>query len=253
MLPESEPQEPAPSSRLTQEKTATAIYVGLVVFHSLAAHQLVDLIKVNKLNPVLLTDGVQSAHAIPADAHVVILIDLWGQPVPITEYLTGFSAAIPGCKFLALDSAKPGVDVARLLRAGFDGFITHEETMHLLGSAVQAVAEGRVWTSPEITRLYQELTSQRATALSMLTARENQILDLVRRRYSNKEMAVLLQISESTVKFHVSNVLMKLRASHRRELSETEIFPSPSWLSGRPRRKSITAAAPRKVRHQYGA
>lgn len=233
MLPENQHQGQDSSSQLIQARVEAPIYVGLVVFHSLAAHQLVDLIKASNMSPLLLADGMKNIQAFPVDGRVVILIDLWGQPVPVTEYLREFSAAIPNCKFLALDSAKPGIDVARLLRAGFAGFITHEETIHLLASAIQAVAEGRVWTSPEITRRFHELSSQRTTALGMLTARETQILDLIRRRYSNKEMAVLLQISESTVKFHVSNVLMKLRANHRRELTNSEIFPGPDWLSGR--------------------
>lgn len=238
MLPENQHQGQDSPSQMIQARVEAPIYVGLVVFHSLAAHQLVDLLKANNMSPLLLADGVKNIQAFPVDGRVVILMDLWGQPVPVTEYLREFSAAIPNCKFLALDSAKPGIDVARLLRAGFAGFITHEETMHLLAPAIRAIAEGRVWTSPEITRRSHEAASQRTTALGMLTARETQILDLIRRRYSNKEMGVLLQISESTVKFHVSNVLMKLRANHRRELTNSEIFPGPDWLSGRRGKKT---------------
>lgn len=207
--------------------TPTPIHVGLVVFHSLAAHHLVELIRFNKMVPVVLTDNVKIAQVFPAGLRVVILIDLCGLPLPITECLDELSAAIPGCAFLALDSAKPEVDVARLLHSGIAGFMTHAESLHLLGPAIQAVAAGRVWASPEIIRIYMELTSQRFTVRSgveMLTARENQVLELLRRRYSNREMARVLRISESTVKFHVSNVLLKLKAHHRRDLVNTELF-----------------------------
>jgi two-component system NarL family response regulator len=213
--------------------TPTPIYVGLVVFHSLAAHHLAELVRFNKMVPVVLTDHVKIAHPFPASPRVVVLIDLWGLPLPLTEYLDGLSAAIPGCAFLALDSAKPEVDVARLLHSGIAGFITHAESSHLLGPAIQAVAEGRVWASREIIRIYVELTSQRSTVsrgVEMLTARENQVLELLRKRYSNREMARLLRISESTVKFHVSNVLMKLKAHHRRDLVSTDLCGVPGCL-----------------------
>jgi DNA-binding NarL/FixJ family response regulator len=51
-----------------------------------------------------------------------------------------------------------------------------------------------------------------------LTARETEVLELMIRRFSNKEIAGALGISERTVKYHVSNVLSKLRAENRRTL-----------------------------------
>jgi DNA-binding CsgD family transcriptional regulator len=51
-----------------------------------------------------------------------------------------------------------------------------------------------------------------------ITQRESQILELVKRRLSNKEIGAVLNIQESTVKFHLSNVFSKLRVSRRSEL-----------------------------------
>jgi DNA-binding NarL/FixJ family response regulator len=224
--------------------TSTPIHVGLVVFHSLAAHHLAELVRVNKMVPVVLTDHVKTAHPFPASPRVVVLIDLWGLPLPLTEYLDGLSAAIPGCAFLALDSAKPEIEVARLLHSGIAGFITHGESSQLLGAAIEAVAAGRVWASREIIRIYVELTSQRFTVSSgveMLTARENQVLEFLRKRYSNREMAQVLRISESTVKFHVSNVLTKLKAHHRRDVVNTDLCGASIPLETSRRGKSTTA------------
>src|SRR5690348_8363817 len=202
-------QAPAPD----RVETTTPICVGIIPSHSLAAHYLVELIKSNlNMLPAILSDGVNSTKVFPPRAPVVILIDLWGLPLPTCEYLDAFGKAIPGCAFLAMDRARKGTDVAQLLRAGFSGFISHEEALYLLGPAIEAVAQRCIWTSPEVIRIYMNLTSPRTATrrgAEMLTVRENQILDLLRRRYSNKEMANLLGISESTVKFHVSNVLMK--------------------------------------------
>ena len=211
------------------------IYAGIIAWHVLAAHHLVELIKANNMSAVILEDGVRSATAFPPHARVVILIDLWGLPLPTSDYLNAFSTALPRCVFLAVDRARNGVDVAQFLRTGFAGFITHDEALDELGAAIRAVAEGRVWTSPEVMRIYLNLTSnrtmERGEGVATLTSRENQILDLLRRRYSNKEMAMLLRICESTVKFHVSNVLMKMNVNDRRDLAENESLYAPGLRS----------------------
>lgn len=213
--------------RLIQCGPAKRIYVGIVSCHSLAAHHLSEIINRNpNMSSFILMDGEMGASVVPQDGRCVVLIDLWSLPLPFSEYLDAFTAAIPGCVFLALDRARNGVDVARLLQAGFAGFITHEEALSLLGTAVNAVEEGHVWTSPEVINIYMKLTSQRTAAfrggVEVLTIRESQVLDLLRKRYSNREMASLLRISESTVKFHVSNVLMKLNVTKRRHLVDRE-------------------------------
>jgi DNA-binding NarL/FixJ family response regulator len=51
-----------------------------------------------------------------------------------------------------------------------------------------------------------------------ITQRESQILELVKRRLSNKEIGAVLNIQESTVKFHLSNVFSKLQVTRRSEL-----------------------------------
>lgn len=233
--------------------TPTPIHVGLVVFHSLAAHHLAELIRVNKMVPVALADHVKIAHLFPAGQRAVVVIDLWGLPLPLTEYLDRLSAAIPGCAFLALDSAKPEIEVARLLHSGIAGFITHSESSQVLGAAIEAVAAGRIWASRESIRIYVELTSQRFavnSGVEMLTARENQVLELLRKRYSNREMAQVLRISESTVKFHVSNVLMKLKAHHRRDLVNTDLCGVSTLLESSKQGKSPTVLADAEPQEQ---
>jgi NarL family two-component system response regulator LiaR len=219
------------------------IYVGLVMSHALAAHHLAELIKAHNMYPVILADGVKIANVFPARARVVIIIDLWGLPLPVARYLDSFTRLVPGVAFLALDQLGAEAEVAHLLRTGFAGFISHDQALHLLGSAITAVAEGQVWASPEVIRIYMNLTSQRTairgTGIETLTIRENQILDLLRRRYSNKEMANLLGISESTVKFHVSNVLTKLSVNDRRDVKGRAPFvPSRPTVSRLPSRET---------------
>lgn len=228
--------EIGPQIQRDHAEAPSQIYVGVFAWHLLAARYLVELVEANhNMSAVILTDDVKSATPFPAHARVVILIDLWGLPLPTSDYLAVFSAAIPRCAFLAVDRARNVTDVARLLHTGFTGFINHDEAIDGLGTAIQAVAAGYVWTSPEVIRIYLNLTSHgtaaRGERAATLTSRENQVLDLLRRRYSNKEMATLLKISESTVKFHVSNVLMKLNVSDRRDLRDNESFYGPRHVA----------------------
>lgn len=212
------------------------ISVGIVASHSLVSHYLCDLIKSNNMMPVLLADGTKSGTGFPSHANTVVLIDLCGLPLPTSEYLNHFRAVLSNCSFLALDRGRNEVEVAGFLRIGFSGFISHDDVLCLLGPAINAIAEGGIWTSPEVIRIYMNLTSKLTPAL---TFREHQVVELLRRRYSNKEMASLLRISESTVKFHVSNVLMKLNVSDRRDLTEDRI--------GDPAQRSVPGKLPRKV------
>lgn len=218
---------------LTQ--TRSDIYVGLVISHALAAQKITDLLEAHYIRPVVLGNGMSIQNAFPDVARVVVIVDLWGLPLAGSSYLDSSAVVIPGAVFLALDKSRSDVEVAYLLRAGFAGFIAHDQAFCLLIAAIRAVAEGQVWASPEVMRIYMNLTSSRAglqsRGMERLTVRENQILDLLKRRYSNKEMAKLLGLSESTIKFHVSNVLTKLHVNDRRDLKEKGLeIPPPSFL-----------------------
>jgi DNA-binding NarL/FixJ family response regulator len=93
--------------------------------------------------------------------------------------------------------------------------------------AIIAVLEGKLWIDREILDEYiSRLTGQGRNhssdigPQSQLTAREEQIMSLLLRGDSNKEIANALGIAERTVKYHVSNILQKSQVSSRRELFE---------------------------------
>jgi DNA-binding NarL/FixJ family response regulator len=232
-----EAQTPNAPSKLSPALTdlRSEIYVGIVMSHALAAQKVIDLLEGHYIRPVVLGNGVSIQNAFPEAAKVVVIVDLWGSSLAGSNYLDTSAAVAPDAAFLALDKSRSDIDVAYLLRAGFAGFVAHDQAFYMLISAVRAVAEGQVWASPEVLRIYMNLTSSRAGMRSSgserLTVRENQILDLLKRRYSNKEMANLLGVSESTIKFHVSNVLAKLNVNDRRDVKEREPgIPTPSFV-----------------------
>jgi len=212
---------------LRQTSVPTAqLHVGLIVPHSLAANYLRDrLLGLDmNVNPVILEDAL-GARMLAAYSHSVIVLDLHDLPLPVSSYVDEFSMVFQSSAFLALDRAREVKEIADLLLLGFSGFLSYDQIPDLLGAAIACVAKGETWATPEALRKYVTMTSRRSPTsgygTEVLTKRESQIRDLLQRRYSNKEIAMLLGICESTVKFHVSNVLAKSNAAGRRDLTAT--------------------------------
>jgi DNA-binding NarL/FixJ family response regulator len=107
------------------------------------------------------------------------------------------------------------------LSAGASGFLLKRTQPEELIAAIHTVAEGDSLLSPSVTRrVVDRMASQpapvRATArLDELTPREREVLELVARGLSNREIAEQFVIEESTVKTHVKRILMKLRLRDR--------------------------------------
>lgn len=229
------------ADKACKNEAGSKIHVGIIAAHLLAAHHLMQLVRAETgMLPVILTEEANNSPVFPDGSQVVILVDLWGLTRPSSEYLDSLSLKIPNCVFLALDRPRNGNEVAGLLRAGFMGFVTHHEAPYLLAPAINTVAKGMLWSSPEAMGIYVNLTSRaagRRRTGEMLTLREQEVLELLRRRYSNREVGAVLGISESTVKFHVSNILTKLNLTNRRQLTDNVLRHAPRFVvsSGKPK------------------
>jgi DNA-binding NarL/FixJ family response regulator len=107
------------------------------------------------------------------------------------------------------------------LSAGASGFLLKRTQPEELIAAIHTVAEGDSLLSPSVTRrVVDRMASQPAPVrttrrLDVLTPREREVLELVARGLSNREIAEQFVIEESTVKTHVKRILMKLRLRDR--------------------------------------
>jgi DNA-binding NarL/FixJ family response regulator len=102
------------------------------------------------------------------------------------------------------------------LSAGASGFLLKRTKPEELISAIHAVAEGDSLLSPSVTRRVidrmatQPIAGLSGARLEKLTPREREVLELIGRGLSNREIAESFVIEESTVKTHVKRILMKL-------------------------------------------
>jgi DNA-binding NarL/FixJ family response regulator len=134
-------------------------------------------------------------------------------------------AGKPDVKYLALSVSDAAEDVIGTIRAGARGYVTKSISGPELIDAIKQVAEGDAVFSPKLAGFVLDAFSgsiQVATVdedLDRLSLREQEVMRLIARGYSYREVARELFISVKTVETHVSSVLRKLQLSNRHQLT----------------------------------
>ncbi len=125
--------------------------------------------------------------------------------------------AVPGARVLILTTFEQDDYVFGALRAGASGFLLKRTRPEELIAAVHTTAAGDSLLSPSVTRRVIDRLAQQPTPeladrakLDVLTAREREVLQLLARGLSNREIAASLVVEESTIRTHVKRILMKL-------------------------------------------
>jgi DNA-binding NarL/FixJ family response regulator len=141
------------------------------------------------------------------------------------EVIAGSSALLGATSFLALSVSDAAEDVVSVIRAGARGYVTKTISGKEISDAVIRVADGDAVFSPRLAGFVLDAfgTAPADIAddeLDKLSARELEVMRLIARGYSYKEVAKELFISIKTVETHVSAVLRKLQLSSRHELTK---------------------------------
>jgi NarL family two-component system response regulator LiaR len=126
-------------------------------------------------------------------------------------------AECPEVQVIALTSFAEGDLVQRAIQAGAIGYLLKDVHPDKLAEAIRDAHHGRSTIDPEAAQSLVQVTSQPPAPGSDLTPREREVLALLVKGKTNKEIAVQLIISQATVRLHVSNILSKLGASNRTE------------------------------------
>lgn len=167
-------------------------------------------------------DGAQAielAHQLQPD---VVLMDIGMPGINGYEATKTIKADNPDVNILVLTMHRSEEYFFKMLDAGASGYVLKGAETEELIQAVQTVARGDAFLYPSMVRRlvdrYLKVQSSEAAQRDSLTARENEILQLIANGYSNNDIAEKLVISPSTVHTHRTNIMHKLGLSKRHEL-----------------------------------
>lgn len=153
--------------------------------------------------------GAEAIKAYRAHRPDVVVLDLRMQGMNGIETIQKLREEFGGVRILIFSNYANGEEIYQAMKAGVMGFVVKEMALDRLLEAIRKVHQGEQYIPPEIA---MRMSSR---FLSQLSARESQVLQLMAKGMSNKEIGAELRVVEGTVKIHVTNVLAKLGVSDR--------------------------------------
>jgi DNA-binding NarL/FixJ family response regulator len=158
----------------------------------------------------------QAANAVEAIAAFrlhrpdITLMDLWLPGSNGTDTLIAIRGEFPRARIIMLTTSDSDGDIQRALRAGAAAYVLKSMPKNELLAVIRSVHAGGRHVPPEVAaRLAEHLGEED------LTTREIEVLRLIRDGHRNKQIAYQLAIAETTVNFHIKNLVDKLGANDR--------------------------------------
>ena len=154
----------------------------------------------------------------------VILMDLNMPTVGGTDAIRQIVEETPHVRILVLSASGAEADVLEAVKGGATGYLLKSSTSAEIASAVQRAAAGEPVFTPSLAGLvlseFRKVSAGEAPSAGTpgLSPRENEVLKLVAKGYTYREIAEKLFISVKTVQNHVQNILTKLQLRRRYEL-----------------------------------
>ena len=210
----------------------------MISHHPLVAKNLVKILLANpRLQPLLAKSPIFDFDSPPSQVPCLFILDAYSLPLEVSKLIRILRVRHTRSQFLALipPESWTNEEILRLLFVGVEGTVKISDNLkEELPAAVETVLAGGVWAPRHVLAEYVRQTnwlrSEQFLSRFSLTSREVQILQLVMRRFSNKEISSALRISERTVKFHLSNIFGKVGVNNRQGLSTAMTLPSPEPL-----------------------
>ncbi|HUA97359.1 MAG TPA: response regulator transcription factor [Terracidiphilus sp.] len=160
-------------------------------------------------------EAIEMHHSLKPD---ITMMDLRLPGISGVESIRRIRQVSPTARFIVLTTYEGDEDIHQAMEAGASGYLVKGLPQEMLVNAVRRVHAGGRYLPPPMSQALAARTPD-----SNLSARERQVLELLAKGKSNKEIASELHISEATVKCHVSVILMRLNASDRTQAVVTAI------------------------------
>jgi DNA-binding NarL/FixJ family response regulator len=162
---------------------------------------------------------------LPIPKALLYVVDAHASAPATAALITNVFERSPGARVLVIGEKFSTSESHSLLRHGAKGLLTYAEAREQLSRALPQMARGGFWVPRATLAEFVDsiLNNSRAHRLKVdassdLSRREREVLDSLLENLANKEIASRLNISERTVKFHVSNLLNKFGVRRRADL-----------------------------------
>jgi DNA-binding NarL/FixJ family response regulator len=154
-------------------------------------------------------NGLEAIKAYRKHRPDIVVLDLRLHGLSGVETLRTLREEFKTARILVFSSFAKGEEIYQAMKAGASGFVMKEMPLDRLLGAIRAVHEGEQYIPPEIAvRVGERLPAQ-------LSPRELDVLQMLGRGLSNKEIGTQLGVVEGTVKIHITNIFGKLGVSDR--------------------------------------
>jgi two-component system NarL family response regulator len=158
------------------------------------------------------SNGQEAVEKYMTESPDVALLELRLPLIGGVDAVMSICAKAPAARLVVFTTYYGEEDIYRALRAGVYGYLLKNTSLNELIECILAVAQGRRWIPPAVAAQLGKRVADRG-----LTAREIEVLRAVSRGKSNKEIGAALDISEATVKVHMTHILEKLNVNGRTE------------------------------------
>ena len=149
----------------------------------------------------------------------IVVMDVAMPELNGIEATRRLAASVPHARVVALSMHKDSVYVREILRAGARGYLLKDSVAADLVSAIRAVARGEGYLSPAVSNAVLDDYRRHVTnPIDLLTSREREVLQMLAEGKTNKEIAVVLNLSVYTVDAHRGRIMEKLNVHSINEL-----------------------------------
>lgn len=169
------------------------------------------------------SNGVEGVELAKSAAPDVVLLDVRMPKQSGIEACVAIKETVPSAKIVMLTMSDEEADLYEAVKNGASGYLLKDSSIEEVAQGIRVVADGQSLISPSMAaKLIDEFKTMskpdKVTGAALkLTERELDVLRLVAKGLSNRDVAQRLAISENTVKNHVRNMLEKLQLHSRME------------------------------------
>jgi two-component system NarL family response regulator len=158
------------------------------------------------------SNGSEAVERFFASCPDIALLDLRMPVMDGIDAVASIYEKDPAARLVILTIHQNEEDIYQALQAGAQGYLSKSAPVEELLECIRAVVAGRTWVPPGVGAQLAKRVATRE-----LTRREHDVLHAMAAGKSNKEIGVVLDISEGTVKVHMTHILEKLKAGGRTE------------------------------------